>query len=409
MIFSGCNKASKNLHVNNSPHKPLLSPEKPSQLPAQNIKVEVVKEPKSFWRWGGQSLQKIGDSEKITAILKKYSAHKAGKVELGANESGGKYFHFYIPDEDIDIVEKEVNEVLKGSFYKEKVSINDKKSKPGHSRVVFVLFGRSEKELGKVANKELPLPKYLSREIASLPIMDTDNLEVSPVIRPESERIRAWSEFVISSVMYFSSISSTDKSSGASANFYSKQNFGFQGTWIQHLNPGYSTMLGMTGKFERWDENMSPGKSLVDKSYMKSGFFIGAIAHLNNGFSLSSSFKLTQESFRYSTNNRSAIAFETPALFGMDIEAKKYFNLTGPYQLGLNTKVFSTFPKSLPRYKVLFSPGAQIGLSLKENYSKKFLEVQLFYEQQSINTSTVKEKSTSVGLMLNYSFGSSPK
>lgn len=264
-------------------------------------------------------------------------------------------------------------------------------------------------EPAKKLATEAHYPQPISKEEAPIPEVSTPKMEENPTVkRTLASEMKPWSEFTLSPVLYFSSIKSTDKSTNVSANFYSKQNMGVDGQWIQHHNPSFSTMLGISIRSETWDESLTTGKSFAKKSYMANSFLLGGAFHSDETLTFSSAFKMGQESYRRSTKAGTEITFDTPTVSTVSLGVKKYFNTDGHYHIGLDLKAFSILPKSLTNYSVKASPGGLIGLSIREVNQRSSIEAQVYYEYKKINTSILKEVETSVGVALIYSFGSNP-
>ena len=345
----------------------------------------------SFFRWGAKSGQATEHSEEIKEILSEYSATKAGNVELGSDESGGKYFHFYVPNEKRLELEEKIASLLGTSFYKEQVNDRDSKSRFGNSRVVFVLFEVAAELADKAAANGNNISRKPSSEESQVP-----------------SYYHSWSEYGFSLKSYYSSMRALDKSSQAFANFYSKQNVRLDAEWNQNWTNRYSTKLGFDIRQESWDQGLSPNRTLSNKSYVATGFLVGGAYHLRENLELSSFVAMEQEAFLLSKSSGAEIVFDTPSVFNLDFGAKKQFHLTDEYYFDLSLNGFSILPKSTANYKIRFSPGYKIGASLKQIYRASFLEAQLFWDYQKLNSSIVETTRSNFGLSITYGFGSDP-
>ena len=49
-----------------------------------------------------------------------------------------------------------------------------------------------------------------------------------------------------------------------------------------------------------------------------------------------------------------------------------------------------------------------MGLSVKEEFAKDFIEAQVFYEYQKLNTSILVDNVSSFGIKFTYGFGTNP-
>lgn len=356
------------------------------QMPAKPLieENEIKKEEKvaeAFYRWGAKSPIAEQHNEEIKEILKEYNISKAGNVELGDEDSGGKYFHFYVSNNDKPLVESKIATLLGASFYKEQVTDQDAKAKAGNSRVVFVLF-------------EEPQEKQMSRKTASASTRNSTE-----------ETDESWSEYQLLPSIFYSAINSKDKASGATTNFYSKQNYELSGSWIQHWNQKWSSLIGLGMTQESWDQSFTSGRTLTNKSYLASNFFAGAKLNLARKLSFATTATVGQESFRVSQNSGTEIKFETPVVAKVALEAKKYFSLTKRFSFGLGLNPNFILPRSLPNYNVRLSPGLKLLSSIRQELSIGFMEAGLFYAYQKLSTNILEETRSNFGLSLVWSFG----
>jgi len=449
----------------------------PQNSPSTDLGTHQVEENRApYYRWGAKSAIQSQLSVEVTKILSELSASKAGNVDFGKDESGGKYFHFYTPKQNLKVIEEKLKALLGDSFYSELVTQNDPKSRPGVTRVVFVLFAAAADKTARTPAEEksvtentpnvattsvnTPLvknangmpetnnkvthdtPEFIKNSpnlphvlTLSDPVQDTIEGMVTvegqkeklaaPIRKPSAEvetklepaaavtsestdYYRSWSEYEFSVKPYYSSIHSVDKTSKDSADFYSKQNFGGSAAWVQHWTARLSSKIGLNVCQESWDESLTKGKTLSNKSYTTTGFLLGGGFHPSDSLELSSFASLSQQSYRRSKNSGTEIAFETPQVAIVDVGAKKQFHLTDDYGLGLGIDLFSTLPKSLPNYSIEFSPGLKIGASLRQSYNASFLEAQLFWDYQKLNSSILEETRSSLGLSITFGFGANP-
>lgn len=369
----------------------------------------------SFYRWGAKNADAQGLSTQVIQILGEYQAEKAGNVDFGQDESGGKYFHFYTPKQNLKEIEAKIKALLGDSFYTELVTAKDKKARPGNSRVVFVLFSDSKAKSASVSPMKIEEVATTEKPIEKIPD-PTRNPSSEVVINaePKTEAVppvahyHAWSEYLFSLSPYYSSVHAIDKSSQAAADFYSKQNFSIDAAWVQHWTQRFDTNLSFKACHESWDQNLTTNRTFSNSTYTTTGFEIGGAYHPSESTELSSGIALQQQSYRRSQSSGTEISFETPSVVNLDIGAKKQFHLTDEYYLGILLNGFATLPKSLPNYNIQFSPGLKLGTSLRQNFNASFLEAQVFFQYIKLNTSILEETRSNLGLSITFGFGADP-
>jgi hypothetical protein len=370
---------------------------------------QALSKSETYYRWGATSEIPDEKSIELTKILGEYSAVKAGKVELGQNESGGKYFHFYIPKNNIKLLEEKMKAVLGDSFYSEVITTKDRKSHLGKSRVVFVLFKNSNKTRYKTAlhYKNFLFDRSPASNLRQVGAVEDESIYTLPKNIPFSY-YHSWSEYNLSLKTYYSSIQATDKASGASTNFYSKQNFELGASWIQNWTSRYSTNISFSLGQESWDQKLTTNRTFSHSSYLISGFQLGGAIQPSKTLKLSSFAEMKERPYFQSKNGGTDIAFETIPLVNLGVGVKKQVHLKDEYFLGLSVDGFSTLPKSMPNYDIYFSPGVKVGASLRQLYHSSFLDAQLFWEYQKLKTSLIEGNRSSVGLSIIFGFGTNP-
>jgi hypothetical protein len=264
--------------------------------------------------------------------------------------------------------------------------------------VVFVLFKDSKKSRYETAlnSRDFFLDRSPSSELRPVP----GNTPFS--------YYHSWSEYNLSLKTYFSSIQATDKASGASTNFYSKQNFEVSTSWIQNWTSRYSTNIHFSLAKESWDQKLTTNRTFSHSSYLISGFQLGGAFYPSKTLKISSFAGLKEQPFFQSKNSGTEIAFETIPLVNLGVGVKKQFHLTDEYFLGLSLDGFSNLPKSMPNYDSNFSPGVKVAASLRQIYHSSFLDAQLFWEYQKLRTSIIEGNRSSVGLSIIFGFGTNP-
>ena len=214
-----------------------------------------------------------------------------------------------------------------------------------------------------------------------------------------------WSEYHLSPSTFYSAIRSKDKSSGGTANFYSKQNFGLASSWSQHWNKEFSSLLGLNIKYESWDQNFANSRILVNRTYLTSNIDVGGKMRLSNLFEFMAQVSIGQDSFRVSQNSGAEIRFETPVLAKFILEGKKYFLINNRFGVGLGLASHTILPRTFPQYSVELSPGLKLASNIRQELSEGYMEAGIFYAYQKLNSSILEETRSSFGLSLSWGFG----
>jgi len=240
----------------------------------------------SLFNWRGKSKLQSEHRDAVINLLGELSAVKAGQVELGGDESGGKYFHFYIPNENRELLEAKLKELLGDSFYSRHVYSKDKKAKAGHTRVVFVLYSAPITRTVAAAVEE--------KEQKS--VEETKATEEKPsqpkTELPKTNPTKRHFQFKLFPSNSF--FNATDNTNSSKANFASNTNFGLSGSYVQHLSPEYH----LSGEMQLTQMKFNPidSRALGGASQLYIGYGLTLDRHYSQ-FTLTSSLGIKDTPF----------------------------------------------------------------------------------------------------------------
>ncbi len=253
------------------------TPPSPSTIrrPASNSRAAEFE---SFYRWVARSESLSEHRDEILKTLKNLPVKQAGKVALGDDESYGKYFHFYIPNENLAKLKTKIERLLGSSFNSEHVTAQDKKSNPGNTRVVFVLSKKSE----------------ITRKVAQ----ENTEEEKERFIKPTFNQKLSKRHFEFKFSPSNSFLKATDNTNNTKANFASNVNLGLGASYVQHLSHQYH--LGMDFKVTHMKFDAIDSRPLSGDDQVYLGHAITLDRHFEK-FTLKSSLGMKDTPFIYSS------------------------------------------------------------------------------------------------------------
>lgn len=119
------------------------------------LEVANPKGEKVVYHWYASAGNLEDQTKNVLSLLRRYSAERAGNLALGAPNSGGRYFHFSISQDDFDDLYRELAPLglEKISSYK---AASSKLTPAGRSRIVLILLPLRGGPKSKAATSSAP-------------------------------------------------------------------------------------------------------------------------------------------------------------------------------------------------------------------------------------------------------------